>query len=116
VEQNQQLQYWSRKFLHLFNEKVHTFFTITNVKTSVMEYLLTMKLNAHIAMICGKKLSHCVISSFHHGVNEIFTLLGCYTAFIGSLLLMGCPESSITNYQSKLHNIPKEQRSQPYTD
>jgi len=27
-----------------------------------------------------------VISGFHHSVNEIFTLLGCYTAQIGTLL------------------------------
>jgi len=26
----------------------------------------------------------CVISSFHRGVNEIFTLLGCYAALIGN--------------------------------
>ena len=68
-------------------------------------------------MICEKKkLSHCVFSSFHHGVNEIFTLLGCYISLIVSLLLIGCPESSITNYRSKLRNIPKERRSHPYTD
>ena len=54
-------------------------------------------------MIYGKdKLLHCVISSFHHGVNEIFALLGCYTALTGSLLLIGCPESSVKNYRSKL--------------
>jgi hypothetical protein len=124
IEQHQQLQYWSRKFLRLFKRKVQTLFTKANVRTSVVGYLLAMKLNAcktdhlgqtqtsAVATIYGKdKLSQCVISTFHHGVNEIFTLLGCYTVLVGSSLPIGCPEPLVTNYQLKLHNIPRQQRS-----
>jgi len=39
-----------------------------------------------------------VISSFRHGVNEIFVLLGCYAALIGSYRPIDCPETSVTNY------------------
>jgi hypothetical protein len=51
------------------------------------------------------------ISGFHHSVNEIFTLLGCYKVEIGSwsktawplkMGPIGCPETSVTNYQSPL--------------
>jgi len=68
------------------------------------------------------------------GKKEIFALLGCYAALIGSYLptfrdcrsvtsLMvsglwhinmgpiGCPETSVINYQSTLRNIPEERRS-----
>jgi len=60
-------------------------------------------------------------------ITEFFTLLGFYAALIGRWILMfwdsqmdpfsrvkqsrrliGCPETSITNYQTKLHNIPEE--------
>jgi len=66
-------------------------------------------------------------SGFCCNVNEVFTLLGFYAAFIGRWLpmfwdsqsdpfsrvkqsrrLIGCPETSVTNYQTKLHNIPEE--------
>ena len=33
-------------------------------------------------------LTNCEISCFHRGVNEVFALLGCYAALIGSTLLM----------------------------
>ena len=65
----------------------------------------------------------CVISGFFCSVNDIFTLLGCCAVLIGLLPmfwdnlsvpsgkvkqsgLMGYPETSVTNYQLMLHNIP----------
>jgi hypothetical protein len=39
---------------------------------------------------------------------QIFVLLPCYAAAIG------CPETSVNNYQSTLRNIPEERR--PYVD
>jgi len=42
----------------------------------------------------------CVISGFRYCVNEIFTLLGSYAAYIGSYI-----------FQSTLRNIPEERRS-----
>ena len=67
----------------------------------------------------------------NHSNFEIFTLLGCYIVYTGSnppmlwdnllvpssnplplkMRLTGCPEKSVTYYQSMLHNIPEEQRS-----
>jgi hypothetical protein len=37
-------------------------------------------------MALGKSESVCVMSVFRRGVNEIFALLGCYTALIHSYL------------------------------
>jgi hypothetical protein len=31
-----------------------------------------------------KRVLYCMISGFHCSVNEVFALLGCYTALIGS--------------------------------
>jgi hypothetical protein len=66
----------------------------------------------------------CLISDLHHGVNEVFTLLGCYALLIGSyqhfvqpigLIFKGqaaldfltledgtkrLPKALVTNYQS----------------
>jgi len=70
-------------------------------------------------------MSHiCTILGLHYVVNEICTLLGFYTAKIGSLLPMShlqgssclahedgtdrCPETMVTNYQSMKHKIPEE--------
>jgi hypothetical protein len=54
----------------------------------------------------------CVISIFHHEVDEIYTLLGCYAAYGGfldlQLGLIGGPEASIRNYHFTLCNIPEE--------
>ena len=33
-------------------------------------------------------INNCEISCFRHSVNEVFALLGCYAALIGSKLLM----------------------------
>jgi len=79
-----------------------------------------------------------VTSGFRHSVNEIFTLLRCYAAWIGSCrrfkitsrphllrssipffldsltLKMGStprPTASVTKYQCMLCNIPEERRS-----
>jgi hypothetical protein len=86
-----------------------------------------------------------LISRFRRGVIEIFDVVGCYRTYIGSyqtfryyllvpsskvsgqlsvpssrvLLKMGsvdCPETSVTNYQSTLCNIPKERRSQVFVE
>jgi hypothetical protein len=75
----------------------------------------------------------CVISGFHRGVNEMCALLRFYTAQNGSFLPtfrdkqsvpssrvkqskkmepISCPEMSVRNYHSTLHEIPKEHRSQ----
>jgi len=66
-------------------------------------------------------------SGFCCNVTEVFTLLGFYVAMTGRWLpmfldsqldpfsrvkqsrrLIGCPKMSVTNYQTKLHNIPEE--------
>jgi hypothetical protein len=65
-----------------------------------------------------------MILGLHYVVNEICTLLGFYTAKIGSLLPMSllqgssclahedgtdrCPEIMVTTYQSMLRKIPEE--------
>ena len=42
---------------------------------------------------------------------KIVALPGCYAAQIGNQLPTGCPETSVSNYQSTLRNIPEERRS-----
>ena len=66
-----------------------------------------------------------VISAFRLGLNWIVLLLGCYAAWMGSQLLaclqklsvpasgvkmgsIGCPETSVTNYQSTLPTNQEE--------
>jgi hypothetical protein len=70
-----------------------------------------------------------MISGFNCGVNESFTLLGCYAAKIGIYLptfwdnlsvpssrvkqsrkmgQLGCSETLVNKYQSTLRNIPEE--------
>jgi len=77
-----------------------------------------------------------VISGICRGINEIFFLLGCYAVLIGIYLstfrdglsvtssrntedgtdtplkmgLICCPETSVSNYQSTLRNIPEDRR------
>jgi len=48
-------------------------------------------------------------------MNEICTLLGCFSWFYGSLKRgpIGCPETSVMNYHYTLRNIPEERRSHP---
>jgi len=61
-----------------------------------------------------------VISGFCRAVNEIRTLLGFYTAYIGTFLLtfrdiLFVPSSEVKqskNYHSTLRKIPKERRPQ----
>jgi hypothetical protein len=65
------------------------------------------------------------ISSFCRGVNEIFTLQGCYAAWIDSYRCFGktylsrlqvslkmepmaCPKTPVNNYKSTLRNIPED--------
>jgi len=47
----------------------------------------------------------CVISSFRHGVGEIFALLGCYAAYIGSYGCLG------TTYLSHLQGKGSPRRN-----
>ena len=73
-------------------------------------------------------VSICEISDFLRGIDEVFVLLSCYTAYVGGCLLafwakpightfnsplklkhIGCPETS-ANYQYTLRHIPKERR------
>jgi hypothetical protein len=63
-----------------------------------------------------------MISGFHRVVNEISALLGVYTMYIGSSLLMfqdklsvllvlklmGFPKTSVTNFQCMLCKFPEE--------
>jgi hypothetical protein len=51
---------------------------------------------------------------------EIFSLPGCYAAWYSSYrnlgqplgpIFKGCPETSVNNYESILHNIPEDRRS-----
>jgi hypothetical protein len=37
------------------------------------------------------------ISGFGCSVDEVFTPLGCYAAYVGSCLPTGCPETSANN-------------------
>jgi len=51
----------------------------------------------------------------NHDVNYIFSLLECHAAQIGCLFTdhsesIGCPETSATNYQYTMSNIPEERR------
>ena len=71
--------------------------------------------------------STCVISGFRHEVDENCTLLGCYVAssdnflraFRDNLLVpslgwslnmgpIGCPKTSVINFQYSLRNNPEE--------
>jgi hypothetical protein len=68
----------------------------------------------------------CKISGFRHGVDEVFTLLGCYTAYVCRLLISrdslsvpsfllktgprGRPKTSVNNYKHTLRNIPEDRR------
>ena len=57
---------------------------------------------------------------------EIFAVLDCYETYIGSYLLkfqdkikmgpIGCPETSVTNYQPTLCNILEERMSHLYLE
>jgi hypothetical protein len=63
-------------------------------------------------------------SVFHHSLDEVFAFVGCYAMSVGSCWwtfcdnplvplqvgLIGCPETSVNNYQSTLHNNPEERR------
>jgi hypothetical protein len=40
--------------------------------------------NSLWATVIRSTLAKCVISGFHRGTNNVFALLGCYTALIGS--------------------------------
>jgi len=56
-----------------------------------------------------------MISGFHHGVNEVCALLGCYAVYIGISLPtfrynLLASSSGVTYYQSVLYNIAEEQR------
>jgi hypothetical protein len=73
-----------------------------------------------------------MIADFHCNVDEVFALVGCSALLNGSYrhfgttygshfngqavqepLKMGpicCPETSVTNYQSTLHNVTEEQK------
>jgi len=78
-----------------------------------------------------------VILGFHRSISEVFVLLGCYAALIRSWLprfgtvfqdqalqeegafwtacalnmeSIGCPASSVANYESTLRNVPEERR------
>jgi len=82
----------------------------------------------------------CLISGFCREVDDVFTLLGYYAAYVGNSLpmiqdnlllpssrvkkfeksfdfltlkmgLLGCPKMSVINYNHTLHNIPKDCRS-----
>jgi hypothetical protein len=65
------------------------------------------------------------VSGSLRGVHEIFSPLGCYVAHIGSYLpimnnlsvpekmgRIGCPETSVSNYQTASHNMPAGRRLQ----
>jgi hypothetical protein len=85
-----------------------------------------MPSTSSVAFFCTKIVY--VISSFHHCVNEIFALLECYAAYIGSYLptfrnnlsvlssrvknmgQVAFLETSANNYQSTPLNIPEERR------
>ena len=64
----------------------------------------------------------CVTSGFHRDVNDVFALLGSYTALICSYLPTFWDrisdqnsrfKQSVTNYQPTLRNAPEERR--PHT-
>jgi len=50
--------------------------------------MTTLPQDKHIKWIetcwSNNKWLRCVISDFHYGVNDVFTLLGCYAASKGS--------------------------------
>jgi hypothetical protein len=52
-----------------------------------------------------------VISDFRRDVDEIYGLLGYYTALSGSCVPIGCPEISTENQHSTLRNNPEEGRA-----
>ena len=80
-----------------------------------------------------KPVIHCKISGFHHSVDEVLTLLGCYVVYVGSCLLtfqesllvlsskvkqskkkplkirpVGCANTSVNYYQHTLCTNPEE--------
>jgi hypothetical protein len=69
-----------------------------------------------------KNVTKCEISGFRIGVVEVFGLLGCYSALVGSLPTFrdqpigsifkrgstGCPETSV-NYQQALRKNQKSE-------
>jgi len=48
------------------------------------------------------------MSGFRREVDEICAVVGCYAAYDGNLLPIGCPETSAINYHRTLRNIPEE--------
>ena len=54
-----------------------------------------------------------VVSYWRFGTNYQFHLQGStsWTAWPLKIGLIDCPETSVTNYQSALHNNPKQRRS-----
>jgi hypothetical protein len=52
-----------------------------------------------------------VISGFCHEVDDKWALLSYYEASIG-IGPIGCPETSVINYQYSLRNNPEDRRSQ----
>jgi hypothetical protein len=93
--------------------------------TSVHKFMFLAWRWGRAAFYITRKAWLSVISGFRHGVNEIFALLRCYAAFIGSLLPtfrdnLLVPSSRVKGMiledgtyrlSQNLHYIPGEQRS-----
>ena len=86
------IEYLWIKVIFLFCNLIYILLTaiflwlgFTNIMFSVMT---TENARFSIRNTVWNNMEH-VISGFHHGVNEIFTLLGYYTALIGSYRCFG---------------------------
>jgi hypothetical protein len=80
--------------------------------------MLHMPFSSNDSLRLKNNPSRCVISGFCCGVNEIFAVIGFYTAQICSLLLTlwdwyDVPKMTVTNYQSMLRKIPEGWKSHP---
>jgi hypothetical protein len=74
-----------------------------------------LRFSADTIILRSSKLIRSAPTQYNH---EIFVVLGFYAAFTGSLLPtcayplkmgpIGCPETSVTDYQSTLRKIPVE--------
>jgi hypothetical protein len=74
------------------------------------DYILTFTLSQTITFCegirCSKLPQTCEISGFRQGVNEIFTLLGCYETSIGSYRCFGTTHRSHLQGLSSLRKSP----------
>ena len=58
-------------------------------------------------MFSGEMIATCQIAGFYHVASEVFTLVCCYTAYVGSCYT-DVSVQPVNNYQYTLRNNPEE--------